>query len=84
MTGAPDNEVVGDFVINEGGRITESNIQSYFYIGLQYVLTRVDYMFPMKYSTWSVTTWCKILNYNTIMKKGSINYKELVEASNTR
>ena len=38
----------------------------------------------MKYSTWSVTNWCKNLKYNEIMKKGSENDKVLVKASNTR
>ena len=38
----------------------------------------------MKYSTWSVTTSCKKLNYNAIIKKVSENNKALVEASNIR
>ena len=41
-------------------------------------------MCPMKYSTWSVITWYKQLSHNTIINKGSENYKALVEASNTR
>ena len=40
-------------------------------------------MCPMKHSTWSVTNWCKKLNYNAIMKKGSENDKALVESYNT-
>ena len=72
-----------DFVSNEGGQIDETNLQSYFDIGLQYVLTQVQYMFQMKYSTQSVTIWCKNLNYNDIMEKGYWNYKVLVGAYNT-
>ena len=59
---SPVNEGVSDFVSNEGIHITEANIQSSFDILLQYVLTQAEYICPMKYSTWSVTTWCKILN----------------------
>ena len=40
-------------------------------------------MCPMKYSTWSVTTWYIFFNYNSIMKKWSKNAKALVEASKT-
>ena len=47
----PGNEGVSNFVSNEGGQITEANIQSYFYIGLQYFLAQVEYMCPIKYST---------------------------------
>ena len=80
---APGNEGVSGFLRNEGGHITEENLQLYFGIGLQCVVTQAEYRCPMKYSTWSVTTWCKKLNYNYIMKKGSDNDKELVEESNT-
>ena len=59
---APGNECVSDFVSNELGQITEANIQSSFDIGLQYFLAQSDYMCPMKYSNWGVTTWCKKLN----------------------
>ena len=84
MNSAPGNECVSDFVRNEWGQITEANFQKSFDIGLQYVIIQVEYMCPMKYSTWSVTTWCKLLNYNAIMKKGSENDKLLAEASKTR
>ena len=57
MTSAPGNEGVSDFVSNEGYQINETNIQSSLDIGLQYVLTQAEYICPMKYSTWSVTTW---------------------------
>ena len=40
MVSAPGNKGVSYFVINEGGRITEANLQSYFDIGLQYVLNQ--------------------------------------------
>ena len=30
MDSAPGNEYVSDFVSNEGGHITEANLQSYF------------------------------------------------------
>ena len=84
MTIAPGNEGVTNFVINKGGQINETNIQSYLDIGLQYVITQAEYMFPMKYSTWSVTTWRKKLNQNAIMRKGSDNDQAWLEASNTR
>ena len=84
LTSAPGNECVGAFVINEGGHINETNIQSSFDIELQYVLTHAEYMRPMKYSTWSVTTWCKLLNYNYVMKKGSENDNALLESSKNR
>ena len=84
MDSAPVNECVSDFVINEWGQITEENTQSSFDIRLQYVLTQAEYMCPMKYYTWSVTTWCKKLSSDEIMQKGSENYKALVEASKTR
>ena len=45
---APGDEGVGDFVRNEGGQINETNLQSFFGIGFQYVLTQSDYMCPMK------------------------------------
>ena len=73
-----------NLAMNERGHINEKNCQSSFEIGPQYVLTEAEYMCTMKYSTWSVTTWCKKLNYNAITKKGSENDKELAEASNTR
>ena len=50
-TSSPSNEGVSDFVINEGGQINETNIQSYFYNVLQYVITQAEYMCSMKYST---------------------------------
>ena len=78
VTSAPINEGVSYFVINEGVHINKTNLQSYFEVGLQYVLTQVEYTCPMKYST-----WCKILNHTAITKKGSGNNKALVEASNT-
>ena len=84
MIGAPGNEGVSDFVSNERGQINKTNLQSYFEIELQYVLMQAQYMCPIKYSTCSVTTWCKNLNHNAIMKKGSENDKALVEASKTR
>ena len=71
MTSAPGNEGVSDFMSNEGGQIKQKNIQLSFHIGLQYVLTQVEYMCLMKYSTLSITTWCKKMNYNANMKKGS-------------
>ena len=40
-------------------------------------------MCTMKYSNWSVTTWCKKMNYNAITKKGYEKDRELVEASHT-
>ena len=49
MASAPGNKGVGYFVINEWGRITEANIQSYFDIGLQYVINQEEYMCLMKY-----------------------------------
>ena len=61
ITSVPGNRGVSGFVSNEGVHINKTNIQSSFDIGLQYVLTKADYMCPMKYSTWSVTTWCKFL-----------------------
>ena len=84
ITSAPDNEGVSDFVRNEGGQINKKNLQSSFDIGLQFFLPHAEYMCPMKYSTCSVTTWCKGLNYNAITIKGSESDKALVEASKTR
>ena len=60
MDSAPGNEFFSNLT-NEWGQITEANIQSYIDIGLQYVLTHAKYTCQMKYSTWSVTTWCKNL-----------------------
>ena len=81
---APGNERVSDFTSNKWGQITKANLLSSFDIGLQYVLTQAEYMCPMKYSTWSVTTWCKKWNRNAIMKIGFDNDKALVGAYNTR
>ena len=83
MTSVPGTEYLGGFVRNEGGQITEANLQSYFDIVRKYVLTQADYMCPMKYLTWIVTKWCKHLDYNAIKKKGSDNDKTLVESYKT-
>ena len=48
MTNAPGNEGMSDSMSNEGGQINETNLQSFFGIGFQYVLTQSDYMCPMK------------------------------------
>ena len=42
MTSAPGNEGVSDFLRNEGGQINETNIQSSFDIGLQYVIIQAE------------------------------------------
>ena len=84
MDSAPGNEFVSGFVRNEWVRITEANIQSSFDIVLQYIITQAECMFPMKYSTWSVTTWCKKMNYYSIINKGYYNDEALLKSSNTR
>ena len=56
MTTAPGNKGASDFVRNEEGQANKTNLQSYFDIGLQYVLNQSEYMCTMKYSTWSVKT----------------------------
>ena len=48
MYSAPGNECVSGY-ITPWGHIAEVNLQSFFDIGIQYVLTQEEYMCPMKY-----------------------------------
>ena len=63
-------------VKQKGGKFTAQEIDQYYEIILQYILSRVEYIKNKKISKWTVTTWSRNILRSSIMKHGTEEDKQ--------